>query len=70
MPNNELRPEDVALETLLDSSATRLKNILASMDGKETDNVFRPVRCVEKDIENHPSVNGFIYFTNNCICRR
>ena len=65
MPNNELRPEDVALETLLGSSATRLKNILASMDGKETDNVFRPVRCVEKDIQNHPSVNGFIYFTTD-----
>ena len=65
MPNNDLRPEDVALETLLDSASTRLRNILASMDGKETDNVFRPVRCVEKDIENRPSVNGFIYFTTD-----
>ena len=65
MPNNNLRPEDVALETLLGSASTRLKNILAGMDGKETDNVFRPVRCVEKDIENRPSVNGFIYFTTD-----
>ena len=67
--NLSLSPaEQVALETLLGSAETNLKNILFGMGGQETDQVFRPVRCSEKDIEKgtgKPSVNGFVYFTTD-----
>ena len=39
-----------------------LENILSSIGAKESNSIFRPVRCYENDIENKPSVNGFLYF--------
>lgn len=68
MLNNLSPAEQVALESLLGSADNRLKNILFSMGGQETDSVFRPVRCVEDDIDpvkGRPSVNGFVYFTTD-----
>ena len=61
--NLSLSPQD-----LLDSAQTRLDNILFDMGGKETDSVFRPVRCLEADLDpkkGRPSVNGFVYFTTD-----
>ena len=54
------------LEDFLDSAQTKLDNILFNMGGEETDSVFRPVRCLEADVDpekGKPSVNGFVYFT-------
>lgn len=68
MLNNLSPAEQVALESLLGSADNRLKNILFSMGGQETDSVFRPVRCLEDDIDpvkGKPSVNGFVYFTTD-----
>ena len=42
-----------------------LDNILFSMGAKETSDLFRPVKCVEKDIENKQSTKGFLYFTTD-----
>lgn len=40
-----------------------LDNILFSMGAKETSDLFRPVKCLEKDIKEKQSVKGFLYFT-------
>jgi hypothetical protein len=69
LDNRSLSPaEQVALENLLDSANNQLNNILFNMGGKESDSVFRPVRCSEADIDpetGKPSVNGFLYFTTD-----
>ena len=42
-----------------------LDNILFSMGAKETSDLFRPVKCLEKDIKEKQSVKGFLYFTTD-----
>ena len=49
----------------MERRANMLDNILFSMGAKETSDIFRPVRCTEKDIENKQSVKGFLYFTTD-----
>lgn len=69
LDNRSLSPaQQVALESLLDSANTQLNNVLFTMGGQETDSVFRPVRCVENDVDpekGKPSINGFLYFTTD-----
>lgn len=42
-----------------------LGQILAQMNASETDSLFRPVRCLQADIESRPAQEGFLYFTTD-----
>ena len=42
-----------------------LNTVLNSIGAQETEYPFRPVKCLEKDLENKPPINGFVYFTTD-----
>jgi hypothetical protein len=42
-----------------------LTQVLKAMGAEQSEYPFRPVKCLEKDLENKNPVNGFVYFTTD-----